>query len=234
MTDVALILAKKGSKGLPGKNLMIWKKKTLLEHTIIHLKQSKLFKKIYVSTNCNKISKIAENYGCYIILRNDKLAKNSGYVKSVNHACKKIKKFSTLTIPMVVQPMRNFNIFKKMLIRIRKSKLDSVVTVDNFEASTAWIYKLKNGKLNKIKSIDYGSEIGRRNDLVLINNAVVCFKFSSWKKSKGITPWPYLGSKIAFIKQKFLNKNLKVDINDLEDKRWFLKLTKIFKWKKLY
>ena len=27
MSDVALILAKKGSKGLPGKNLMIWKKK---------------------------------------------------------------------------------------------------------------------------------------------------------------------------------------------------------------
>ena len=30
MTDVALILAKKGSKGLPGKNLMIWKKKNTL------------------------------------------------------------------------------------------------------------------------------------------------------------------------------------------------------------
>ena len=38
----------------------------------------------------------------------------------------------------------------------------------------------------------------------------------------------------SYALKKFLNKNLKVDINDLEDKRWFLKLTKIFKWKKLY
>ena len=57
--NIALILAKKGSKGLPGKNLIIWKGKSLLEHTITHLKKTKLFDKIYVSTNCNKIKNIA-------------------------------------------------------------------------------------------------------------------------------------------------------------------------------
>ena len=41
--NIALILAKKGSKGLPGKNLIIWKGKSLLEHTINHLKKTKLF-----------------------------------------------------------------------------------------------------------------------------------------------------------------------------------------------
>ena len=60
------------------------------------------------------------------------------------------------------------------------------------------------------------------------------YKFSSWKKSKGITPWPYLGKSISFIKQKFINKNLKIDINDIEDKKWLFYLTKKLKWKKLY
>lgn len=55
--NIALILAKKGSIGLPGKNLIVWKGKTLLEHTIIHLKKSKLFKEIYVSTNRKNRSK---------------------------------------------------------------------------------------------------------------------------------------------------------------------------------
>ncbi len=232
--NIALILAKKGSKGLPGKNLIIWKGKSLLEHTIIHLKKTKLFDKIYVSTNCNKIKNVALAINCKVILRSNELAKNSNYVKSVNHACNHIKHFKTITIPMVVQPLRKFNIFKLMLNKLKNKKLDSVVTVEKFESSTAWIFQSYKGKLKKFKFINYKNEIGRREDLVIINNAVVSFKFSSWKKSNGITPWPYLGKNISLIRQKILNKNLKIDINDIEDKNWLSYLTKKFKWKKLY
>ena len=42
MKIIGIIPARKGSKGLPGKNLIIWKGKSLLEHTIIHLKKTKL------------------------------------------------------------------------------------------------------------------------------------------------------------------------------------------------
>ena len=234
MSDIALILAKKGSKGLPGKNLLIWKKKNSLEHTIEHLKKTKLFDKIYISTNCKIIGNIGKNLGCETIYRNDKLAKNSAYVKSVNHACRQIKKFSTITIPMVVQPVRNFDIFKLMLNKLKKFKLDSVVTVENFDASVAWLYKSNQNRLTKLETVDYKKEIGRRNDLVLINNGIVCFNYLSWKKSNGITPWPYLGKKILAVKQNFLNKNIKIDINDHEDKKWFFELTKKLKWKSLY
>jgi CMP-N-acetylneuraminic acid synthetase len=232
--NIVLILAKKGSKGLPGKNLILWNGKSLLEHTINHVKKTKLFNEIYVSTNCNKIKTVALDNDCKVILRNNELAKNSNYVKSVNHACKIIKNFHTMTIPMVVQPLRNYEIYKSMLNKLKKKDIDSVVTVDDFEASTAWIFKKHKNKLTNLKSIDYKNEIGRRNDLVMINNSVVSFKFSSWKKSKGITPWPYLGKSISFIKQKFINKNLKIDINDIEDKKWLFYLTKKLKWKKLY
>jgi len=232
--DIALILAKKGSIGLPGKNLIVWKGKTLLEHTIIHLKKSKLFKEIYASTNCKKINLIAIKSGCKVIVRKNELAKNSNYVKSVNHACKFISKFKTITIPMVVQPVRDEKIFNKMLTKLNKKNVDSVVTVENFDSSTAWLYKTHKNKLEKLKYLNYKNEIGRRKDLVMINNAVVSFKYSSWKKSNGITPWPYLGKNIYFVKQNFSNKNLKIDINDNEDKRWFFQLTKRFKWKKLY
>jgi hypothetical protein len=135
---------------------------------------------------------------------------------------------------MVVQPLRNYEIFKFILNKIKKKDVDSVVTVDSFEASTSWIFKVDNNRLKELKSVNYKKEMGRRNDLVMINNAVVSFKFSSWKKSKGITPWPYLGKRIYCVKQKFINKNLKIDINDIEDKKWLFYLTKKFKWTKLY
>lgn len=232
--NVALILAKKNSSGLPGKNILRWKGKTLLEHTINHLKNTRLFSDIYVSSNCKIIHRIAKKLGCKTIVRNNKLAKNKNYVESVNHACKIIKNFKTITLPMVVQPVREYKIFKKMLNHLKKPDIDSVVTVENFDSSTAWIYKTTNNKIYKIKNIDYSNDIARRHDLVILNNAVVSFKYSSWKKSKGITPWPYLGSNIYYIKQKKLNKNLKIDINDLDDKKWFYKITNLLKWKKLY
>lgn len=232
--DVALILAKKNSSGLPGKNLLKWRGVTLLEHTINHLRKTNLYKNIYISTNCQKIAKISEGLNCKIIIRNDELTKNENYVKSVHHACNIIKKFNTLTIPMVVQPVREDKIFQKMLKILKKRNVDSVVTVEEFNSSTAWIYQILGRKIKKLQFINYKNEIGRRNDLVILNNAVVAFNYSSWKKNESITPWPYLGKNIYYIKQNFINKNFKVDINDFEDKKWFYKITQLLKWKRLY
>ena len=232
--NFALILVKDNSKGLPGKNLLRWKGKSLLEHTIVHLQQSKLFKEIYVSTNSNKIAKVASKKKCKIIIRNKILTKNEKYVESVDHACEQIGKFKTITIPQVVQPLRDKNIFNKILKKIDTKKFDSVVTVENFDASPTWIYKKKKGKLIKVKNIFYSNVIGREDNLCLIDNAIVTFTFKSWKKSKSISPWPYLGKNIGYINQKKFNKNLKIDLNTNEDKKWLEYLTLKLKWKKFY
>ena len=232
--NIALILVKDNSKGLPGKNLLKWRGKSLLEHTIFHLQKSKLFKDIYVSTNSKKMANIGLKNKCKIIVRDKILTKNEKYIDSINHACKQIGEFKTVTIPQVVQPLRDKKIFHKMLKKIGSNKFDSIVTVEDFDASPTWIFKKVNGKLVREKNISYSNIIGREANLCLIDNAVLTFTYKSWKKSKGISPWPYLGKNIGYIYQKKFNKNLKVDLNTYEDKKWLDYLTIKLKWKKFY
>ena len=57
------ICIRKGSRGLPNKNIKSLKKKPLMAHTIKAALNSKIFDKIVISTDSNKISKIAKRYG---------------------------------------------------------------------------------------------------------------------------------------------------------------------------
>jgi len=218
--DIALLLCKNNSKGLKGKNLLKYKGISLIEHTIKDLKKNKCFQKIFISSESDKILNLAKKLNCEPIRRNKSLTKNSAYIRSVNHACNIIGMFDTLTIAMPVQPLREQNIFVKMKRKLIREKLDSVVTVEKFDASPSWIYRKNKKQIFKLRQIEYTSESARRSDLVYLNNAIVIFTYNSWKKSKSITPWPYLGKKIGFIQQKLINQNIKVDINNYEDYQW--------------
>jgi CMP-N,N'-diacetyllegionaminic acid synthase len=71
---LAIIPARHGSKGLPGKN---WKKlsgKPLIAWSILQAKKSNLIDKIVVSTDSEKIINILKNEEIEIIKRNDSLA----------------------------------------------------------------------------------------------------------------------------------------------------------------
>lgn len=56
---LAIIPARKGSKGLKNKNILILNNKHLIEYTISQAKKSKFINKICVSTDSNKIQKIS-------------------------------------------------------------------------------------------------------------------------------------------------------------------------------
>lgn len=59
---LAIIPARGGSKGLPGKNIKELCGKPLIGWTIEHAKQSKYVDDIYISTDSSEIAAIAENY----------------------------------------------------------------------------------------------------------------------------------------------------------------------------
>lgn len=62
MNNIAIILARQGSKGLPLKNLREIAGKSLLAHTIQAAKQSGCFEQIVVSTDGNLIAAEAQKY----------------------------------------------------------------------------------------------------------------------------------------------------------------------------
>lgn len=63
---VALIPARSGSKGLPGKNIKLYKGIPLLAHSINIAKESLYINDVYVSTDSEEYAEIARNYGAKV------------------------------------------------------------------------------------------------------------------------------------------------------------------------
>ena len=61
MKPICLIAAKRGSKGVPIKNIKMIGGKPLIAHTIKSSLESKIFSHVIVSTDDNRIAKIAKN-----------------------------------------------------------------------------------------------------------------------------------------------------------------------------
>ena len=78
---LAIIPARKGSKGLKSKNKLIISKLPLIAHSILSAKKSKKISKIIVSTDCKDIAKISKKYGAEVpFLRNKNLARDNSMV----------------------------------------------------------------------------------------------------------------------------------------------------------
>ena len=62
---IAIIPARGGSKGLPGKNIKLLNEKPLMVYTIEAALQSKLIHRVIVSTDDKKIADICHYSRCY-------------------------------------------------------------------------------------------------------------------------------------------------------------------------
>ena len=92
--NIGIILARAGSKRIKNKNIKYFFGKPLIYYSIKSAIKSKLFKKIYVSTDSEKIKKIAEKFGAEVInFRPKKYSSDSAGTQSViKYEIKKIKK----------------------------------------------------------------------------------------------------------------------------------------------
>ena len=81
---IAVIPARKGSKSLKRKNLIILNKRRLIEYTFLSAQKSFFLKKIYLTTDDNKIKTIAKKYKkIKIISRQKKLCSDNALMKDV-------------------------------------------------------------------------------------------------------------------------------------------------------
>ena len=72
----ALMIGRANSKGFPGKNVTKVLGRYLCEYPLIAAKKSKHVDKIFISTDCPKISKVGEKYGAILLNRPKHLATN--------------------------------------------------------------------------------------------------------------------------------------------------------------
>ena len=88
---LAVIPARAGSKGLPGKNIFEFAGHPLIAWTIAVAIESQLFSKIVVSTDGPEIGEISMRYGAEVVWRPDELATDEASPKdAVIHVCRSL------------------------------------------------------------------------------------------------------------------------------------------------
>ena len=129
---VCFIGARGGSKGVPNKNIRRMGDKPLIAHTIESALSSNLFSHTIVSTENEKIAKIAKKYGASIpFLRPKKLATdNASFNDVLLHGINQLKLLKICPEIIVIRdctvPFITNKIIKNSIILLKKEKCDVV------------------------------------------------------------------------------------------------------------
>lgn len=174
---LAVITARGGSKGLPGKNIKLLGKKHLIGWTIDAALKANCIDKVIVSTDCPNIAKISKEYGAEIpFLRPDSLASDTATsIDTVLHAVTSIKEdFDVIILLQPTSPFRTSDDIDKSFLEFKVNQTSSVVSVCEVEKNPAWYFwRNENDTLSQVLKND--NDLSRRQDLQIayaLNGAI--------------------------------------------------------------
>ncbi|WP_339898191.1 acylneuraminate cytidylyltransferase family protein [Paraglaciecola polaris] len=176
MRIAAIIPARGGSKGVPGKNIRILNEKPLIAYSIDQAIQSSFITDVYVSTDHKDIEGVAKNIGANVIHRPDYISgDNASSESALLHVLDSVNiEFDYIVFLQCTSPIRtSFDIDTavKKIIREQADSLLSVVQDHSF------LWKLENGQGVSV-NYDYHSR-PRRQDMALQyreNGSIYIFK----------------------------------------------------------
>lgn len=131
---LALIPARSGSKGIPFKNILKFKGKPLLAHSIIYAKKSSLIQDVVVSTDSEEFATISNEFGARAPflrpydLSGDKVQDYPVVKHAVNFLEKETKnKIDYIALLRPTSPLRPPNLIEKAYQILKKNKLGTSV-----------------------------------------------------------------------------------------------------------
>ena len=135
MTEtIAIIPARGGSKGIPGKNIKNLGGKPLIAHSILDALEAQQVDRIYVTTDNPEISQVSTDYGASIIHRPAELANDTASSESaLIHALMEIEK-SGINPELIVflqctSPLRTGLDIDRAIEQMRAENADSLLSV---------------------------------------------------------------------------------------------------------
>ena len=210
-----IIPARKGSKRLKNKNILLYKKQPLISHSIEAAIKSNIFNKIIVSSDSTKIRKICKKYKQVTFISRKASLSNSK--ATVSEVCidvlknkifeKKIKYFCVL---YATSPLRKPADIRKCFKNLKSKNADSIIAVTKyyFPPFQALIKKNKllkpffknlvNIKLNKFE-----------NKIYVDNGSMYMAKIKTFIKKK-----TFYTNKLAGY---YMEQNKSIDIDYLSD-----------------
>ena len=143
MRIVAFILARAGSKGLPGKNIIDFMGKPLIAWSIDAARGCPLITDIIVSTDGEEIAQIAADYNCQVMMRSKNLASDKARPKDaiLYHLSQMDSKPEVTVLLQPTSPLRIAEDITNCLIPILEQNYDSAATFIKAPRSLyhAWI-----------------------------------------------------------------------------------------------
>ena len=149
---ICIIPARSGSKRIKNKNITKINGIPIIAKTIKIAKQSKLFKRIIVSTDSSKIAKIAKTYGAEVPFLRSKYLSNdhAPIIKVMIDAIDKIKsfreKFHFCIYPTSI--LINKKDLKTAFLKIKRTKSDFICPIAKFESNPLRSFSIKNSYIN--------------------------------------------------------------------------------------
>jgi len=188
MKILAIIPARGGSKGIPGKNLFLINGKPLLYYTVSACLNSALVSRTIVSTNDKKISSVAKQIGAEVVKRPQNLSTDSSSVEPIlEHVLDYLKnkeKYNPdiIILPQNTSPLRTSKHIDEALSLLIKKNYDSVLSGYPYHI---FVWNKMNKSQIKPHSYDPSTRLNRQvtPEQILENGALYATTVSAFQKS---------------------------------------------------
>mgnify|MGYP000220736846 CR=1 FL=1 len=149
---IALIPARSGSKGLPHKNIKLYKGLPLIAHSINVALASKYISDVYVSSDSEEYNKIALKYGAKVILRPSEIADDLSpdvdtFVHFIEHT--RDNAYDLIVHLRPTYPNRSISLLDSCIEYFLQNieSYDSLRTVKRMDSTPFKMYHIEDGNL---------------------------------------------------------------------------------------
>ena len=214
MNVECIILARGGSKGIPGKNIIDFCGKPLLAWTIEQCIQAESISTVWVSSDDKEILSVAKTYGADLIERpksisGDLASSEEGWLHAIDFIEQKGYAPDVVLAPQVTSPLREPSDIDRAVARFTDENLDSLFSASMAEDLYFW-EKSSDGVFSSI-NYDYKNRKRRQNfqPQIIENGSFYLFKPEIIKKENN-----RFGGKIGYSKMEFWKM---FEIDSMED-----------------
>jgi len=218
----ALSTARKGSKSVIGKNLLLIKDKPLYLHNLLESLETPEIKATYLSTDIEEAIQAASEHGFKIIIRPPALCQDSStHTETIYHGLLAIEQQEGHLVDVLVVMLGNTinmdrQVIKQALeILNQEPETDSVITViraNHFNPIRAYIDNgqghittfLPQTQINQLTCQKSLSDKNSAGDILFQNGLWVIRRQAiivAQEHNYGLQPFPWFGSKIRYLEQ---------------------------------
>ena len=129
MKIVSVILARGGSKGIPNKNIINIKGQPLISYTIEAAQGVFAIDEVWVSTDSDKISKVAIEYGANIIKRPINISGDKSQSEDALKHFTDTVEFDIMVFIQPTSPLLSSDDLASAINKLKQNKLDSIFSV---------------------------------------------------------------------------------------------------------